>query len=223
VILAVDTSTRVMGLALFDGSSVLGEMVWASADFHTVELAPAVAQILRQAGRQMGDLNALAVASGPGSFTGLRIGMALVKGLALARKLPLVAIPTLDVLAASQPVYSERRLLAVLRAGRGRLAVHPYRGEKGRWKPTGDLAVFTIEDLARSIDQPSLVAGELTVEERRILARKRKMVLLASPAQSVRRPAFLAQLGWERWQAGQLDDPASLAPVYLHHQEPLPG
>jgi tRNA threonylcarbamoyladenosine biosynthesis protein TsaB len=67
------------------------------------------------------------------------------------------------------------------------------------------------------------VCGELTGEARAILARKRKNVLLASPAQSLRRPSFLAELAWKRWQAGQVDDPVTLAPIYLHVGEPIPG
>jgi tRNA threonylcarbamoyladenosine biosynthesis protein TsaB len=104
MLLALDTSTRTIGVALYDGLRVLGEMVWTSDGFHTVELAPAVADSLARAGLQMKDLQALAVATGPGSFTGLRIGMALGKGMALARRLPLVGVRTLDVLAAAQPV-----------------------------------------------------------------------------------------------------------------------
>jgi tRNA threonylcarbamoyladenosine biosynthesis protein TsaB len=67
------------------------------------------------------------------------------------------------------------------------------------------------------------VCGELSEEERAILARKRKNVLLASPAQCLRRPSFLAELAWKRLQAGQVDDPISLAPIYLHVGEPIPA
>jgi tRNA threonylcarbamoyladenosine biosynthesis protein TsaB len=223
VLLAVDTSTRITGIALYDGARVLGEAVWASADFHTVELAPAVADMLKRAGVHTRDLQALAVATGPGSFTGLRIGLALVKGMVLVRHLPLVGIPTLDILAAAQPLYTDRALAAVLRAGRGRLAASWYQVVEGAWAPTGESAVFTLETLVEHITQPTLVAGELTGEERRLLEHKRKTVLLASPALSLRRPSYLAELAWKRWQAGQLDDPASLAPTYLHYQDPIPG
>ena len=77
--------------------------------------------------------------------------------------------------------------------------------------------------LGHSIHSPTLVCGELTEEERAILARKRKNVLLATPAQSMRRPSFLAELAWKRWKAGQVDDPVTLAPIYLHIGEPIPA
>lgn len=222
MLLALDTSTRYIGLALYDGVRVLSETVWASADHHTVEMAPAVAETLTRTGVTMNDLRALAVATGPGSFTGLRIGMALGKGIALARRLPMIGIPTLDILAAAQPVQ-DASLAAILQAGRGRLATGWYRAEKGAWISTGEPVVLTVEALSRRIQQPTLVCGELTEDERRILGRKRKNVLLASPAQSLRRPAILAELAWQRWQAGQVDDPATLAPTYLHYNEPIPA
>ena len=104
ILLGLDTSTRSVGLALYDGTQVLSEAVWTSHDHHTVELAPAVGDMLSRAGLEPSHLSAVAAATGPGSFTGLRIGLALAKGLALARRLPLVGIPSLDVLAAAQPV-----------------------------------------------------------------------------------------------------------------------
>ncbi len=233
MLLALDSSTRVIGVAIYDGDHVASESVWTSIDRHTVELAPAVSQGLRRAGVTMREIQAVAVATGPGSFTGLRIGMALAKGIVLARRLPLIGVPTLDILAAAQPPR-RAELAAILAAGRGRLAVGWYRavepagspdGESRSvfaWKPTGETAVLTVEELSRRIQQPTLVCGELSAEERRILGRKRKSVLLATPAQSLRRPSFLAELAWQRWQAGQVDNPATLSPQYLHYDQPIP-
>lgn len=223
MLLAIDTSTRVTGVALYDGVRVLGESVWHSSDYHTVELAPAVGEIVQRAGLKISDLEALAVATGPGSFTGLRIGMALVKGMALARRLPLIGVPTLDVLAAAQPVHKDGFLAGVLRAGRGRLAVGWYREWKGGWQPSGDAAVVSLDEFARRITRPTWVCGELTADERRVLGRKRKNVSLASPAQALRRPAYLAELAWERFQLGQVDDAAALSPIYLHQDQAIPG
>jgi tRNA threonylcarbamoyladenosine biosynthesis protein TsaB len=222
MLLAVDTSTRVVGVALYDGSQVLSESVWTSHDYHTVELAPAVMSVLGRAGMGIAQLQALAVATGPGSFTGLRVGLALVKGLSLAAHLPVIGVRSLDVLAEAQPVRAGR-LAAVLRAGRGRLAVGWYQPHSGHWQPTGLVEILALETLSRKLIEPTQVCGELTAEERRSLARKRVNVLLASPAASLRRPSFLAELAWRRWEAGQVDDPATLAPFYLHEHEPIPA
>lgn len=211
-----------MGLALYDGSRVLCEASWACGDHHTVELAPAIAETLQRCGLSISTLQALGVAIGPGSFTGVRIGLALAKGIALAQHLPVVGIPTLDVQAATQPVQ-DIPMAAVLQAGRGRLAVGWYRVEAGAWRRQGNIEMYDVITLAERIQQPTRVCGELTAEERHILARKRKLVILPSPAQSLRRAGFLAELAWRRWKAGKVDDPISLAPIYLHVGKPIPG
>jgi tRNA threonylcarbamoyladenosine biosynthesis protein TsaB len=221
MLLAVDTSTRTVGLALYNGAQVLYELAWTSHDFHTVELAPAVATLLQRCDIDVSALQAVAVATGPGSFTGLRIGLALAKGLALVRHIPLIGVPTLDVLASAQPVM-EVPMAAVLRAGRGRLAVGWYAAGNGSWQSSAPVEVLTPDDLSQRIHKPTLVCGELDEDERRRFARKRVNVRLASPAQSLRRPGFLAELGWQRLEAGLFDDPVTLSPIYLHYNDPIP-
>jgi tRNA threonylcarbamoyladenosine biosynthesis protein TsaB len=221
MLLAVDTSTAQVGLALYDGAQMIGEFAWRSSQRHTVELAPAISDLLARCGFIMEDVRALGVALGPGSFTSLRVGLSLVKGLALARHLPLIGIPTLDILAAAQPA-SKLPLAAVIQAGRSRLALGWYKSSKNGWQAKGPARVVTVEALMDEIENPSLVCGELTSEERQKLSEKAH-VHLASPAQSVRRPAILAELAWVRWQEGKVDDEASLAPIYLHVAESIPA
>ncbi|MGQ9833593.1 MAG: tRNA (adenosine(37)-N6)-threonylcarbamoyltransferase complex dimerization subunit type 1 TsaB [Candidatus Villigracilaceae bacterium] len=215
MLLAIDTSTAQVGLALYDGVQVHGELLWHSRHHHTAELAPALSELLARTGITMGEIQAVGVALGPGSFTSLRVGLALAKGLALARHLPLIGIPTLDALAAAQPLR-DMPLAVVLQAGRGRLAVGWYHVTENGWQAQGPARTSTVEILAEEISRPTLVCGELTAEERQRLSRKRVNILLASPAQSARRPAFLAELAWKRWQNGQVDGAANLAPIYLH-------
>jgi tRNA threonylcarbamoyladenosine biosynthesis protein TsaB len=221
MLLAVDTSTRAMGVALYDGGRVLSEMTWISKNHHTIELAPTVQQALRQVGAEIDDLQALGVAIGPGSFTGLRIGLAFAKGLALSQRLPIVGIPTLDVVAGALPVPPRSKLAAVLQAGRRRLAIGWYRAREGAWQPEGDLQNLTVEEFVETINGPTLVCGELSGEARERLSHTKSII--PSPVQCVRRPSVLAELAWKRWQSGDTDDPATLKPIYLHHGEPIPG
>jgi len=215
MLLALDTSTAQVGLALYDGVQVIGEMFWHSRSHHTVELAPALSELMARAGVKMDEVKALGVALGPGSFTSLRVGLALAKGLALARHLPLIGIHTLDIVAAAQPVRN-LRLAAVLQAGRGRLAIGWYKATKNGWQARGPAGVTTTEELVNSIRKPTIICGELTAEDRQRLACKFNNVILASPAQCVRRPSLLAELAWARWREGRVDAAASLAPIYLH-------
>ncbi|KAF0109335.1 MAG: peptidase M22 family protein [Anaerolineaceae bacterium] len=222
MLLAIDTSTAQIGLALYDGATVLAELVCTSKLRHTQELAPALAGLLARCGKTMQDVEALGAAIGPGSFTSLRVGLAFVKGLALARHIPLIGVPTLDVVAASVPL-DNRKLAAVLQAGRGRLALVWYKPTENGWQADGPARVTTAEELEKKIRKPVLICGELTADDRHILARKFKNVRLASPAQCVRRPGILAEIAWQKWQAGKTDSAASLAPIYLHVAGGLPA
>ena len=222
MILAIDTSSRRMGVALYNGSQVVIEMAWTSNFHHTMELAPTIVQAIARADVRIGDVEALAVALGPGSFTSLRTGLAFAKGIALARYLPLVGIPTLDFLAAAQPI-NDLPMAAVLEAGRKRLAVGWYKAIDSTWQQNDIMEILSPQDLAKRIHRPTLICGELSANARKILQRKWKNARLPSPALSQRRPAFLAELAWERWQADQVDDPATLAPIYLSQGEKAGG
>jgi tRNA threonylcarbamoyladenosine biosynthesis protein TsaB len=218
MLLALDTSTAQVGIAIYDGAQVLGEYIWRSRQHHTVELAPAIAELLARCGLSMDEMRALGVAIGPGSFTSLRVGLSLVKGLALACNLPLIGIPTLDIYAAGQPV-SDLPLLTAIQAGRSRMAIGWYQNTGNGWQSQGPARVVTVDVLIAEIQSPSIVCGEFTAGERERLANEKGHVTLVPPAQSVRRPSLLAELAWRRWQAGDADDEATLAPIYLHTTE----
>jgi tRNA threonylcarbamoyladenosine biosynthesis protein TsaB len=222
MLLAVDSSTQFIGLALYDGAQVIGESIWHTPGHHTVELAPAIKILLEKSAVKIEGLQALGIALGPGSFTGLRIGLALVKGMALAHHLSVIGVPTLDFLAAAQPVQ-DRQLAAVLQAGRNRLALAFYEPTQSGWRKIGEPKVTTVDDLVAQIKKPTLICGEMNAEERHVLARKWKNVVLASPAQCVRRPSFLAEMAWQRFETGNVDDPVSLAPIYLHVAGEIPS
>jgi tRNA threonylcarbamoyladenosine biosynthesis protein TsaB len=221
VLIAIDTSTSWISLALYDRAFIRYEATWESQHHHTVELAPAIDRLFKQTGISKNDLTGVVVAMGPGSFTSLRIGLALAKGMALAMNIPLVGIPSLDIVAAAQPLDT-RPLVVVLHAGRRRLAYATYHVVDGAWQAQGEPAVMEAKELVKTIDSPTLVCGELSEEARTIIGRRWKNAILAPPEHCLRRASFLAALGWARMQAGFVDDPISLAPIYLSTATPIP-
>lgn len=221
MLLAIDTSTHWIGIALYDGTAVISEHVWQTHDHHTIELAGAIEQILEDHEVQPVNLTVLAVATGPGSFTSLRIGLALVKGMGLSLKIPILGIPSLDILAAAIPV-GNNPLLAVLQAGRGRLAVARYEPHQDGWRPISQPTICDINGLFELMNGATMVAGELDESQRHLLSDRRKHIFLASPAMSLRRPSYLAEMAWKRFVAGEKDDPLSLSPIYVHIAEPIP-
>ncbi len=132
MLLAIDTATRLLSLALIDEQYVLAEHTWLTPNQHNLELAPAIADILTQNHIQSHQLNAIAVAQGPGSFTGVRIGMAAAKGLALALDIPLIPVSTLDSVAAGTPPLHDT-LIAVIQAGRRRIISATYEWQQDQW------------------------------------------------------------------------------------------
>jgi tRNA threonylcarbamoyladenosine biosynthesis protein TsaB len=220
MILAVDSSTQWTGVALHNGSQVIGETIWRTVGRHTVELSPAIERLMKQCGLNSQELTALAVATGPGSFTSLRIGIAVVKGLALALRLPVIGVPSLDVLTAAVPIEN-LPLAAALQAGRKRLAIMWYKNERQGWAPSSEFSTVEFEDFLNSLEEPAVVCGEFTPDQRQALARKRRIIHLISPAQSLRRPSILAEIAWKRLKAGQVDDVVALSPIYLHTAEGL--
>jgi len=221
MLLAIDTSTDWIGLALYDGTQILCEQTWRSHSYHTIDLVPAIADILTRTHVNRAALTGLGIALGPGSFTGLRIGMSVCKGLALALKLPVAGVPSLDILAAGQPVL-RRPMIALLQVGRGRFAWARYISQNSHWVQEGPVQVSETHEIAATITSPVYVCGEMDAEQRRILGRKWKTARLCSAAQGVRRPAVLAEMAWQRLQAGQADDVVSLAPIYVHTLSNVP-
>ena len=215
MLLAIDSATQKIGIALYDGAQVHNEAVWHSQNHHSVELAPAIKSAVEQAGLDFTDIEVVAVSLGPGSYTGLRIGMSVAKGIALAKNLPLIGVSTFDILAEAQTLETDKQLAVVLEAGRKRLSVGWYKVIDGAWKVFQDPDLLTPQELSQKIHTPTLICGEILTETQRVLTRKWKNVTLISPAFSLRRPSFLAEIAWKRWKAGDVDDPASLDPFYM--------
>jgi tRNA threonylcarbamoyladenosine biosynthesis protein TsaB len=218
VLLAIDTATRYAGLALYDGERILSEASWLSDRNHSVELMPALVRMLERQGLSALDLSVVGVAIGPGSFTGLRIGLSVAKGLAQAQSLPLFGVPTLDVIAFQH--YEQRRpIWAVIQAGRGRLCAALFRHRRGELRQDGEVRLTTLGELGQLLSGRCLVCGELSRRELdRLVASADADVAVASPSLAMRRPACLAELAWKRFESDESDDLATLSPVYLHTQ-----
>jgi tRNA threonylcarbamoyladenosine biosynthesis protein TsaB len=214
MLIAIDTATGYASLALHDGFRVRVEYTWESPCRHTVELAPRLVAALEQSSLGTEHLSGVAVTRGPGSFTGLRVGMAVAKGLALARRLPLVGVPTLDVVAAAQG-RDRRPLCAVLEAGRRRICVATYRWQGGEWRARGAPRLTTWSSLVEDTIAPTLFCGEVGPAGADILATLGELAVLLPAATRLRRAGFLAEVAWRRLNRGETDDPATLTPLYL--------
>lgn len=216
MLVAIDTATGYASLALHDGFQVRVEHTWESLRRHTVELLPRLVAALEQLDLGAEHLSGVAVTRGPGSFTGLRVGLSVAKGLALARGLPLVGVPTLDVIAAAQG-RDRRPLRAVLQAGRRRICVATYRWRSGEWCVRQEPLLTTWPALAKETTSPTLFCGEIDPAGAEALAVLGELAVLLPAAARLRRAGFLAEVAWRRLNRGETDDPATLTPIYLQH------
>jgi tRNA threonylcarbamoyladenosine biosynthesis protein TsaB len=222
MLLAIDTATQMMSLALHDEHNLLAEQTWPTHNQHSVELAPAVRALLQHSGVAVTDLTALAVCIGPGTYTGLRIGVALAKGMASARNLPLIGLTTMDILAAAQP-QSTGGLVAVAQAGRGRIVAATYQWRKSRWTARGEQQLMDWPTLLASIDGPATISGEIDADGHAALDKAKAdgvPITVAASALRLRRAGFLAQEALLQLQTEKMPHPADkVMPVYAQTKD----
>ncbi|MGI5836119.1 MAG: tRNA (adenosine(37)-N6)-threonylcarbamoyltransferase complex dimerization subunit type 1 TsaB [Chloroflexota bacterium] len=213
MILALDTSTAIASVALYDGL-VSGEISWRSGRGHSVELMAQTDSLMKLRKIQPEQLIAVAVAVGPGSYTGVRVGIAAGKGLCLALGIPMVGVSTLDVLAEAQreSCWPVRPLLD---AGRQRFATAIYRKVDGDFLRSSPIEGKTLKEILNEITEKTLLCGDVTAQQVDQLLARRELVEVASPASSFRRAGFLAEIGWKRYHSGKYEDPAQVDAVYL--------
>ncbi|MCA1554985.1 MAG: tRNA (adenosine(37)-N6)-threonylcarbamoyltransferase complex dimerization subunit type 1 TsaB, partial [Chloroflexi bacterium] len=214
MLLAIDTATAFASIALMDTRGVpkrielRGATAWHTERNHTVELLPNIVRLTSECDVRAGDVQAIAVAIGPGSYTGLRIGLSVAKGFCFANAAALVGVPTLDISADAYAPRDDTTLCAVLQAGRGRLAARFYGVERGVWSVQRDEFMGRTDELAaKCADQRTFFVGEVDDATERLLREQLGDLATFAPTDERKRdPRVLARLGWERWQRGDVDD-----------------
>lgn len=207
-VLGIETSTDIGGVALVEDGVLRGEWTWNLPRSHSLRLIPAIEGLLSVTGWPPEELEAIAVGIGPGSFTGLRIGLATAKGLALALGRPVVGIMSLDAIIYGLP--SPDYLCTLVDAKRGELFVAFYR----RGERVGPPEVLTPEGVVSKLrEKPALLVGEGALLYRDLFEDIPGVEVFPQPLYP--RASAVALLGAKRLQQGQRDDPTSLVPLYL--------
>jgi tRNA threonylcarbamoyladenosine biosynthesis protein TsaB len=224
MLLAVDTATATASIALYDVDPgvLLGESTWQARRRHTQELLSTTQALMTQLGVQPAQLTGLAVTTGPGSFTGVRIALSLVKGIGMGLPIPpqAVGLPTLSVTAAPWLAVAQATsavVWAYIQAGRGRYNWAIF--DKGFYAPAaadhhiGNAADFAAA-LAVQAEHPIWLVGEAAPDLLEAVAPLRH-VTAVDGISAMRRAGVLAHLAAQRLTAGQVDDLATLQPLYL--------
>jgi len=217
MLLAIDTSTRFASIALVAQQHVVAELNWDVGQRHSTELLERLEWLLGVAGVEVAALEGVAVATGPGSFNGVRVAVTTAKTLAFAYGLPLYGLPTLDVIAwgcaaAQGPVW------ALLEAGRGQIYAAQYEapaGDAAGWAPVDGYHVLTPAELGEAAGPSVLLCGEWRDATRLALHEALGERARFAPVLGDRRASWLAQLALARAARGTPADTADLEPLYL--------
>jgi len=211
LVLGIETATPTLALALWQDGVVLAEEKFRLKNRHAEVIAGSIEHMLKTSRVEFEHLTGVAVSLGPGSFTGLRIGMASAKGIAFAHGLPLAGIPTPDAIAAGIAPLSER-LAIVLPSRKGEVYAAPYRNLDGAYQREGKIVAVAIDDFANWAKMLDTVAGPGVPALRQ--TGLEKFFFLPEMHWQIS-AAAIARLGARRLQAGDADDLAALEPEYV--------
>lgn len=216
LILALDTSSQMIGYAIADETSVLAEAVWRGQRQGTTMLLAEVVRALELLGLSQDDLRAVAVAMGPGSFSGLRVGIGIAKGLALGLGIPIIGVPTLAFTA--EPFRATGQpICATVAAGRGRYAFAVFTKQDGELIEAAPTMNGTADDIAATLATypAAIICGELDTEAEAIL-RSVPGAIVPPAGVRTRRLGALADVARRRILRGDTDDLVALEPIYIH-------
>jgi tRNA threonylcarbamoyladenosine biosynthesis protein TsaB len=214
-LLGVETSSTVSGVWISRNDRLLGQVSIAVPYVHSKRLALLVEQILEHAEIAYPDLDALAVSAGPGSFTGLRIGYSLVKGLAHSLNIPVVEVPTLDIWAYQEGPKSVP-ILSLIDAHREEVFFGQYLWENAKLERIGDFNLIHISELGEIVEQKTLlVGGDLIKLREKILSLRSDKIVLPHHLKSEPENWAFCELAFQRFMDGELSDVENAEPMYL--------
>lgn len=218
-ILAIETSTRVGGAALLDGDHLIAEYTLRVPTTHSEQLMVTVDRLLTESGWKIGELQGVAVSIGPGSFTGLRIGVSTAKGLALALGLAVIGVPTLDALAAALP-HAADPVCPILDAKKGEVYTSLFHWEDAGMVRDWEYLALPPQDLCSRLSGPVIFIGDGIAAFGDVLVRALgPRARLAPPSRRLPSAACVGELGHSRLIRGESDDAARLTPLYIRPSE----
>jgi tRNA threonylcarbamoyladenosine biosynthesis protein TsaB len=216
-ILGLDTATSCGSIGIIDDDEVVAEYALRREETLSARLLPAIQALLAEARLDLHEIDGIAVSLGPGSFTGLRVGLSAVKGLALAAERPVAGVPTLDALASNLP-FTPYQLCPVLDARKGQIYAALYKnGVGGFLEQLTPYEVLSPSELIEGIPPRETVFLGDGVEVCRELITQRlaEKAFFAPLHLGFLRGTTVAELGLKRIRKGERDDISSLVPIYV--------
>lgn len=218
-LLAVDTATEICGVALSVDDRIRAQVVLGHGETHTRHIMAAIESVLVQAGVALSGVDAFAVTQGPGSFTGLRIGISTVKGLAVATGKPIVGVSTLAALARQAEGQSEL-VCPLIDARRSEVYWSLYKRGKSGLQVCLPESVGPADQIPLTINASCLFIGNgVPLYQHQLQKGIDHPVQWAQPNQNVLQPSVVAHLGFRKLADGGGDDVMTFGPVYLRKSD----
>jgi len=218
-ILAVDTATKSCSVAVIDKSSLLAEMTIVREHTHSKHLMEMINRVIGLSGLTLSELDGFAVTRGPGTFTGLRIGISSVKGLAVASEKPVVGVSSLDALA-MQASFSPYLICPFVDARRGEVYFSRYRFINGYLKKQTEEQVFPPEKVVSDINEKCIFVGDGALLYQETLLKKiGESAVFAPSFQNTIRASTVAHLSMDRFENHDTEDVDIFIPHYIRRSD----
>lgn len=224
-VLGVDTSTESLAVGLIDEKNLLADYHAIGTLKHSALLIPTIKKALSKCKIKIDDIDLFSVGIGPGSFTGLRVGLATVRALAIALGKPLIGVPTMDAIAHNGHVYLKRRksdkldtrICPILDAKKKQVYACIYRQAGGKLKRKSKYLLCPIEDLLKLLKEPVLFLGDaIPLYKKQLLNKRTLKACFLEGRRWLPKGNVIARIGLEKFRKGYSDNPYDLVPLYLY-------
>jgi tRNA threonylcarbamoyladenosine biosynthesis protein TsaB len=219
-ILAIETATVAGSIAITDDiEGLIGEVRIDVNIAHAERLMPSIEWLLKSSQLTINEIDAFALSIGPGSFTGLRIGLSTAKGLAFATGKPIIPVPTLDALARTL-TYCSHLICPILDARKNEVYAALYKWEGTECEKVEQERAVDPEKLFDMINEPVVLMGDGTKKYKQLIIDKLgNNAIFAPPSRMSPSAATVAELAEEKFRNGITSDPVTLAPFYIRKSE----
>ncbi len=221
-ILGIDSSGLVASAAIADEKNIIAEFTVNNKQTHSQTLLPMIEKVVDMSGIELEQLDAIAIAAGPGSFTGLRIGSATAKGIGLALKKPVVSVPTLEGLAYRVSVF-DGIICPIMDARRNQVYTGIYKMDKGNLVCLSEQKAVDIHEIMEELekyDEKVIFLGDGVEVQRETIEKEFKKEYCFAPIHlSKQSAAAVAVLGDIYFNQGKAEDAAEHKPIYLRKSQ----
>ncbi|NQT46775.1 MAG: tRNA (adenosine(37)-N6)-threonylcarbamoyltransferase complex dimerization subunit type 1 TsaB [Candidatus Omnitrophica bacterium] len=217
-VLGIETSNPILSAALLDGNEIIAERAEETGMKHSSHLVPMIDEILKKCDLSLNEIDGIAVSNGPGSFTGLRVGVTTAKALAIAVNKPLVAVSSLIVLAESVSCVDEK-ICTLIDAKRNRVYIALFVWERNKLKRLVKDSLMLIDDIhkIKELSGKVLFIGDgAGLYKDKIQDCAKVKVLFPEKLLNYPQAGFVAKLGLAALKKGKHSDPYKLTPTYLY-------